>query len=103
MTQSLEDTGAGICPTCGLPKPELCTCVETEREGTTVNIRTEKRRYGKDVTIVEGISSDDVNEMGTTLKKYCACGGTVKEGSIELQGNHVEKIKQKLQEMGLNI
>jgi len=103
LGQSLTDEGTGICSVCGLPKPDLCTCVDTEREGTTLNLRTEKRKFGKDVTIIEGVSNDDIDNVAKELKTFCACGGTVKAGSIELQGSHIKKAGDKLQTMGFQL
>ena len=95
---------AGICPTCGLPK-ELCACEEIAREQQEIRITTAKRRYGKVVTIVEGINASDINidDLARQLKTKCASGGTVKEGNIELQGDHKRKVEQVLQELGFPI
>lgn len=93
---------AEICPICGLPK-ELCVCEEIAREQQKIKIYTEKRRYGKTVTVVEGIKSDiDINELAKTLKTKCASGGTVKNGNIELQGDHKKKVQEALKKIGFN-
>lgn len=92
-----------ICPVCGLPK-ELCVCDKLAREGQEIKITSEKRRYGKIVTVISGFdSSVDVKSIASDLKKLCATGGTVKKGIIELQGNHKEKVKKKLEEMGFKV
>jgi len=92
-----------ICPVCGLPK-ELCVCEKIAREGKEVKITTEKRRYGKIVTVISGLdSSVDIAELAKELKRCCACGGTIKKNTIELQGEHREKAKQKLEEMGFDV
>ena len=95
---------AGICPTCGLPK-ELCACEEIAREQQEIRISTAKRRYGKVVTIVEGINASDIDidDLARQLKTRCASGGTVKDGNIELQGDHKRKVEQVLQELGFPI
>ncbi|MDI6916305.1 MAG: translation initiation factor [Thermoplasmatales archaeon] len=91
---------AEICPICGLPK-ELCVCEEIAREQQKIKIYTEKRRYGKTVTIVEGIKSDiDINDLAKKLKTECASGGTVKNGNIELQGDHKTKVQGALKKIG---
>lgn len=91
---------AEICPICGLPK-ELCVCEEIAREQQKIKIYTEKRRYGKTVTIVEGIKSDiDINDLAKKLKIECASGGTVKNGNIELQGDHKAKVQGALRKIG---
>ena len=92
---------AGICPVCGLPE-ELCMCEEIAREQQQIKISTMKRRYGKIVTIIEGIDSSDIDldDLARKLKTRCASGGTVKDGRIELQGEHRKKVKKVLNEMG---
>jgi len=93
---------AEICPICGLPK-ELCVCEEIAREQQKIKIYTEKRRYGKTVTVVEGIKSDiDINDLAKKLKTKCASGGTVKNGNIELQGDHKKKVQEALMKIGFN-
>ncbi len=93
-----------ICQTCGLPK-ELCVCEEIAREQQDIKIFTVKRRYGKMVTIIEGIDANDIdiNDLARQLKTKCASGGTVKEGNIELQGDHKKKVMEALIGMGFNV
>ncbi len=92
---------AGICPVCGLPE-ELCMCEEIAREQQQIKIYSMKRRYGKIVTIIEGIDSGDIDldDLARKLKTRCAAGGTVKDGKIELQGEHKKKVEKVLKEMG---
>ena len=61
----------GICSTCGLPE-ELCACEEIAREQQEINIYTVSRRYGKLVTIVEGIDSNDIDleDLAKKLLEY---------------------------------
>ena len=93
-----------ICNVCGLPM-ELCVCEEIAREQQEINIYTVSRRYGKLVTIVEGIDSSDIDlvDLAKKLKTACASGGTVKEDRIELQGDHKRKVIKVLNEMGFNV
>jgi len=92
-----------ICPICGLPK-DLCVCEEVAKEQQYIFIKVGKRRYGKEVTIIEGINSNEINlnELAKFLKSKLACGGTVKNGVIELQGNHISKVKELLVKKGFN-
>jgi len=93
-----------ICPVCGLPE-ELCVCEEIAREQQDIKIYSDRRRYGKVVTVVDGIDSADINidDLARTLKTKCAAGGTVKDGKIELQGDHKRKVKEVLEEMGFSV
>lgn len=92
---------AEICPVCGLPK-ELCMCEEIAREQQTVRISVDSRRYGKMVTVIDGIDENDIdiNDLAKQLKNKCAAGGTSKDGRIELQGDHKKKVKVVLEDMG---
>ncbi|MCK5258959.1 MAG: stress response translation initiation inhibitor YciH [Thermoplasmatales archaeon] len=93
-----------ICPKCGLPK-EICVCEDIAREQQRINIAVDKRRYGKMMTIVDGINPHelDIDTLISNLKTICACGGTIKDGKIELQGDHRIKVKETLEKMGFMV
>ena len=90
-----------VCPKCGLPK-ELCVCEDIARETQKIKVYTTKRKFGKLMTVVEGINSKDIDlkELVKKLKVECACGRTSKEDRIELQGDHRERVKKLLVKMG---
>ena len=90
-----------ICTTCGLPK-DLCVCESIAKESTKITVKIEKRKFGKMYTVIDGIDSKEINidQLVKTLKSKLACGGTVKDGRIELQGDHKNKIKALLIESG---
>jgi len=81
---------------------ELCMCEEIAREQQMVRISVDSRRYGKMVTVVEGIDENDIDidDLAKQLKSKCAAGGTCKDGRIELQGDHKKKVKAVLEEIG---
>ena len=93
-----------ICPKCGLPK-EICVCEEIAREQQNITIAVDKRRYGKTMTVVDGLNPHDldINALVSNLKSICACGGTIKEGRIELQGDHRTKVKDALEKLGFTV
>jgi translation initiation factor 1 len=93
-----------ICATCGLPE-EICICEEIAKETQRIRITSDRRRYGKIVTIVEGLDAGDVDldDLARKLKHKVAAGGTVKKGRIELQGEHRRKVEQTLQNMGYHV
>ena len=93
-----------ICEVCGLPK-EICVCEDIAREQQKISIAVDKRRYGKMMTIVDGINPKelDIDALISNLKSTCACGGTIKDGKIELQGDHRTKVKEKLEKMGFMV
>lgn len=92
-----------ICPVCGLPK-ELCVCEEIAMEEQQIRIFTTRRRFGKLMTILDGIDRKDIDlkDLCTTLKTKCACGGTVKKGRIELQGDQKTRASAILVKMGFS-
>ncbi len=92
-----------ICATCGLPK-ELCVCETIAKESQEIYIKEEKKRFGKISTIIEGIDKKEINlkQLAKKLKSKFACGGTAKNGKIELQGKHTVKVKQELIKMGFS-
>ncbi|HLD11067.1 MAG TPA: translation initiation factor [Candidatus Nanoarchaeia archaeon] len=92
-----------ICPKCGLPQ-DICVCESIAKEDQQIIISRVKRKFGKIATIIGGIKSKNINlkEVAKSLKGKLACGGTVKENSIELQGNHAEKVKEELIKLGFN-
>lgn len=94
---------SAVCQTCGLPQ-EICVCEEIAREQQRVQIYTAQRRYGKTVTVVEGINATDIDMDRVTkeLKAACACGGTHKEGRVELQGDHRSRVRMVLEKLGFN-
>jgi len=90
-----------ICPKCGLPK-EICVCEDIAKEQQKISITLDERRYGKKMTILDGIDANevDIDSLISKLKSKCACGGTIKNGKIELQGDHRSKCKETLEKMG---
>ena len=89
-----------ICPKCGLPL-QACICKEIAKTEQRIKVETEKRRFGKMMTMVKGLSNDvNLKEIAKTLKSELACGGTVKNNTIELQGNHRKKVKPILIRLG---
>ena len=92
-----------ICPKCGLPK-ELCVCETIAKEAQKIRIRTAKRRYGKLSTIIEGLDAKEINlkDLTKKLKLKLACGGTIKDNVIELQGDHRKKVKDILVSLGFS-
>ncbi len=89
------------CQRCGLPK-ELCVCDEMTREGQRIRVRSDKRRYGKYVTLVDGFKDVDIDKVAKELKRRLACGGTRKNDTVELQGDHKNKVKGVLISMGFS-
>jgi translation initiation factor 1 len=90
-----------ICPVCGLPK-SICVCKTISREQQRIKVKLETRKWGRPVTIIEGLDGDknELEQLARKLKSLCASGGTVKNGIILLQGDHRDKVKEVLLSMG---
>ncbi len=92
------------CERCGKLEPE-CTCpppvaepVRLAPEAQTARLRREKRAQGKLVTVVAGLNpgGNDLPGQAARLKAQCGAGGTVKDGLIELQGDHLGAVESVL-------
>ncbi|KGK11887.1 stress response translation initiation inhibitor YciH [Vibrio navarrensis] len=67
--------------------------------------RETKGRKGKGVCVITGLDLDDapLKLLAAELKKTCGCGGSVKDGNIEIQGDVREKIKAYLEKKGMKV
>jgi translation initiation factor 1 len=102
-------TEAGrMCPACRRPVAQ-CACranaaaaALAPSDGIARVSRETKGRGGKAVTVVKGAPVDAAGllKLGQDLKAACGSGGTVKDGVIEVQGDHVEKVMALLQQRG---
>ena len=92
-----------ICQICGLVK-ELCVCETIAKESQKILVYIERKKFNKNYTIVEGIDAKeiDLKDLGKRLKSALACGGTIKKGKVELQGEHKLRTKKILVEYGFN-
>ena len=84
-----------VCTMCGLVK-ELCVCETIAKESQKILVYIERKKFNKYYTIVEGIDEKeiDLKDLAKKLKSELACGGTIKDGKIELQGEHKQKTKK---------
>lgn len=105
-----------ICPDCGRPV-DSCRCKkkpsgraesaqpQTPRDGVVRVALEKKGRGGKTVTIITGLtgSEDDLRALAAELKRRCGTGGTIKDGVIEIQGDHRETLVEALKAKGLTV
>ena len=94
-----------ICPDCSNPVNQ-CRCrkqTSPSGDGKVRVSRETKGRKGKGVTLIKGLDMDAgaLASMGKKLKAMCGCGGTVKEGVIVIQGDHIERILDYLKKQGV--
>lgn len=89
-----------VCNQCGLPQ-DLCVCETIAREQQKITVKMEKRKFGKKYTIILGMEKEaNVEEILKKLKNKFACGGTAKNNQIELQGNHLSRVRKVLASLG---
>ncbi|GLU35994.1 MULTISPECIES: translation initiation factor Sui1 [Pseudomonas] len=92
------------CPDCNQPVG-ACICKQSvipAGDGIARVRRETKGRGGKTVTTVSGVplAEDALKELATALKKRCGTGGALKDGVIEIQGDHVELLLEELAKRG---
>ena len=94
-----------MCPTCRQAQADCRCAVQAARpigDGIVRVSRETKGRAGKGVTLVRGLALDPLALMtlGKQLKAACGSGGTVKDGVIEVQGDHCDLVMEALQKQG---
>ena len=74
-------------------------------DGTVRLQRQTKGRGGGTVIVISGIplAGAELKELAGVLKKRCGCGGTIKDGIIEIQGDHRDTLLQELQGRGFKV
>lgn len=111
-TTSLADLGGivystdrgRLCPGCG-EAADQCRCSEQQAPSGdgVVRVRREtKGRSGKTVTVVMGLplQGEALKTLTAALKKRCGTGGSVKDGQVEIQGDHLALLLAELQQRG---
>lgn len=102
-----SETGR-ICPECGQPVAR-CACTSAGKRPAgdgVVRVRREtKGRGGKTVSVVTGVPLDEtgLKNLAGELKKRCGTGGTLKDGVIEIQGDHRELLVAELTRRGYRV
>ncbi len=97
-----------MCPACRRPVAR-CACTRTSAAakpgGAVIVGRETSGRKGKGVTVIRGVplTAPELAQLATELKQRCASGGTVRDGVIEIQGDHRDRIVQALQERGWTV
>jgi translation initiation factor 1 len=97
-----------MCPACRKPIAE-CLCRKARpapKSDGIVRVRLEtKGRKGKGVTVIAGVPLDPaaLENLGKQLRQRCGSGGTVKDGVIEIQGDHRERVIEDLARQGWTV
>ena len=95
-----------MCPGCRQPIAN-CACSHlapvAQSDGIVRVSRETKGRGGKSVTVVRGLPLDALASLGKQLKTACGSGGTVKDGVIEVQGDHSKLVMETLRKQGWTV
>ena len=99
------------CDHCGKLESE-CTCPPATKpkqfippKKQTARLGVEKRKKGKLVTVIRGLSADgnDLPALLVQLKNSCGAGGTIEGDELEIQGDHRDRLQKLLSEMGFKV
>ncbi len=102
-----SETGR-LCPDCQKPVNN-CVCKKTAKinpgDGVVRVSRSTAGRKGKGVTIITGVplAGKPLKELAKKLKQKCGSGGTLKDGVIEIQGEHRDLLVEELQKQGWTV
>ncbi len=97
-----------MCPDCGAPVAK-CRCRQNKAapkgDGIVRVSRETQGRKGKGVTLITGVPlhPEGLKDLAKALKQNCGSGGTVKEGVIEIQGDHRDAVEEALQKKGYKV
>lgn len=96
-----------ICPKCKKPVDQ-CVCrksVEFTGDGIVRIFRDSKSRKGKTVTVITGLqmNGDAARTLHSDLKRMCGSGGSIKDGNLEIQGDHREMLYAELKKRGFTV
>ena len=97
-----------MCPVCSEPAAK-CQCRQKkeipQNDGIVRVGRETKGRKGKGVTVITGVPIDETSlkELGKQLKAKCGAGGTVRDGVIEIQGDHRDLLLEELRKCGWTV
>jgi translation initiation factor 1 len=103
-----------ICPACARPAAQ-CTCRKRPANEASprplptdgiVRIRRETQgRKGKIVTVIHGLllTGDGLEELARLIKQHCGSGGTIQEGTLVIQGDHRQRIRELLEKKGYSV
>jgi len=100
--------GGRLCPRCSQPVAD-CSCKQNKPiakgDGIVRVMRETKGRGGKSVSVIVGLAlaPAEMEKLCTQLKKRCGTGGTTKDGTIEIQGEHRDTLVAELIKLGYTV
>ena len=96
-----------MCPGCNKPAGQ-CICKKKQtlpKDGIVRLMRETKGRKGKGVTLINGVPLDtaSLKKLAKSLKQKCGSGGSIKNGIIEIQGDHRDVLEKELTALGYKV
>ncbi len=97
-----------MCPRCNKPAG-ACICksqpAPPKSDGIVRLMRETKGRKGKGVTLISGVplNKEGLKKLAKTLKQKCGSGGSVKDGVIEIQGDHRDTLEKEINNLGYKV
>ena len=85
------------------PRAPAPTGPQAPNDGVVRIFRDRSGRNGRVVTVIRGLPAKDVEERAAELKRLCGAGGAVKDGAVEIQGDHRERIAARLRGLGYTV
>jgi len=101
------------CERCDLPESQ-CQCPPAEPEAAppgkppgkqTARLAKERRKHGRTVSVIRGLAAED-NDLPAllkSLKSSCGAGGSLHDDVLEIQGDHLDRLRQELQTIGYKV
>ncbi|MEC7677667.1 MAG: translation initiation factor [Planctomycetota bacterium] len=114
MSRLFAGTPFDLPPTCDRCNQieENCECQPMEEKPVWLDpakqqakVRVDRRKHGRCVTVVWGLhpSETDLKDLLSELKTTCGAGGALKDDNIEIQGDHVDRVTNRLKQIGYRI
>jgi translation initiation factor 1 len=100
-SRPVSSTGEGrVRPPEPLRDPPPLTETRGPRDGVVRIYRDHSGRHGKVVTVIRGLPARDLERHAADLKRLCGAGGALKDGAVEIQGDHRGRIADELRALG---
>jgi translation initiation factor 1 len=102
-SRRVYSTGEGRIRPRAADRPPTSAGPRVPNDGVVRIFRDRGGRNGKVVTVIRGLPAPELEERASDLKRLCGAGGAVKDGAVEIQGDHREKIADRLRTLGHSV
>ena len=102
-SRRVYSTGEGRIGPPAPPRAPLSAGSQAPNDGVVRIFRDRGGRNGKVVTVIRGLPARDLEARAADLKRLCGAGGAVKDGAVEIQGDHRERVAERLRGLGHSV